>query len=138
MPDFESRESRTPSITRRLLPGWWPLVTAQPGKMDHDTNDRYTQFPDLKYGVEPVPKTATVPWTWVASDPNINTLILSWAAVLGSLTGEDTPVFSVDNEPISASRAAGGYRKAILDKSCRECAGFTGIFTNEVNTAPYS
>ncbi|KAL1958105.1 hypothetical protein VTO42DRAFT_5145 [Malbranchea cinnamomea] len=92
---------------------------------------RYTAFPDLNYGDELVPECTTVPWTCGDSRPAISTLVLSWAAVLGSLAGEENPIFSLDNEPIRVDLDTGTYRKVQVDESQNTSLGFTGIYTSE-------
>jgi hypothetical protein len=100
--------------------------------MDDRSADRYTRFLELNFGEELHAGIAKVSWTCHDSKLTINDLILSWAAVLGSLTGEGNPVFSVDDEPIRVTLAAGTFRKARLDETLRD-QGFTGIYTQDVS-----
>lgn len=101
--------------------------------MDSYTDERYTRFPDLDYGKESIPGYIDIPWVCTDRRLTISSLVLSWATVLGGLTGEHDPVFSVDNEPIKADLHAGIYRKARVDESQSSPSYFTGIFTREVS-----
>lgn len=102
--------------------------------MESHTGDRYTRFPGLNYGREAVPEYATVAWSCTDSRLTIHSLVLSWATVLRSLTGEEKPVFDVDNEPIiTADGHTGTFRKARVNESHQISLVFTGIFTQEVS-----
>ncbi|PGH18000.1 hypothetical protein AJ80_04621 [Polytolypa hystricis UAMH7299] len=98
--------------------------------------ERYTGFPDLDYGQEPIPAKTSVDWQAPAAELSIETIILSWASLLQSLTGKECPVFCANGEPVKADLSARSFERVNLDSTLERHGRYTGIFTLDSLSPP--
>ncbi|PGH14806.1 hypothetical protein AJ79_02822 [Helicocarpus griseus UAMH5409] len=104
--------------------------------MEATSGERYTSFPDLDYGQDEVPSSITIDWKVDDCHLSVNALVLSWASLLKSITGNESPIFSLDGQPIKADPSAGNFRTVDLDESMQGQRAYTGIFTTDSISPP--
>lgn len=100
--------------------------------MDQDVG--YTQFPDLNPEERDVSEVTTIPWGTDGTGIPLDTLTLSWAALLRSFTGEEYPTFILDGVPVQADLTERSFNPIRPEVLMQEGGGYCGIFTNGVWT----
>lgn len=101
--------------------------------MEASVVERYTRFPGLDYSQEEIPALASAEWKCDDCQLDIDTLILSWALVLGNLSGEENPVFQVDERTVKSHPFSRRIEDVHVDASLLENTSYTGIYTEDVS-----
>ncbi|KAK2788223.1 NRPS [Onygenales sp. PD_12] len=104
--------------------------------MDGITGERYTSFPDLEYGQDKVPSYITTAWSVEGCQLPVETLVISWAFLLKSITGQENPIFCLNGQPINVNLDTGDSKAVQLDESVQGQGTYTGIFTADPSSLP--
>ena len=102
--------------------------------MESSVDERYTPFPGLDYGQEEIPSLASAQWKCGDCQFDIDTLIRAWATVLSHLSGEENPVFQVDQRTVKSHLHSQSIEDISVDASLRENASYTGVYTKDVSS----
>ncbi|KAF3491148.1 nonribosomal peptide synthetase 2 [Arthroderma uncinatum] len=92
--------------------------------------NRYTQFPDLNYGLEPVPSQASAVWKLDGSI-EVDKLILSWASILSRLSEEESPIILVDGTPVKVHPKTNQIERVQVETLGSDSGNYTSIVTAE-------
>ncbi|KAK2807041.1 NRPS [Emmonsiellopsis sp. PD_5] len=104
--------------------------------MDAITGERYTSFPDLDYGQDEVPSYITTAWSVEDCQLPVETLAISWAFLLKSITGQENPILCLNGQPIKVNLDTGNSKTVQLDESIHGQGTYTGIFTVDPSSLP--
>ncbi|KAM5435656.1 NRPS cluster protein [Microsporum canis] len=96
--------------------------------MDSIQHNRYTQFPSLNYGPDPVPSQVSVAWN-LDSSIEVDKLILSWASVLSHLSEEESPVILIDGTATRVHPKSGQFERVQVEKLDSDSGNYTSIVT---------
>lgn len=100
--------------------------------MDHDAIDRCTQFPDLSPQSQLNPHAEGVTWEHEVKPLPLEILVLSWATLVHSFTGDPNPVFYVDNEAIKVDLTRWTFGKTKVETLDHGVDRSTGIDVHDV------
>lgn len=107
--------------------------------MQKDIPVGYTQFPSLSPEERGVSDPVTISWDTDGTCIPLDILVLSWAVLLRSLTGEDYPTFILDGQPVQADLSTWSFKPIEQEVLLQDAGGCSGIFTNSVRiTVPLS
>jgi amino acid adenylation domain-containing protein len=93
--------------------------------------DRFTAFPDI-YPADGPPGTE-VSWQIGAAPISLQDAVLSWALLLSSVTGEEFPVFALNQTPVKVDLSENRFAAVDIDEAVHESRdhGYTAIVTDD-------
>ncbi|KAK2868094.1 NRPS, partial [Arthroderma sp. PD_2] len=95
--------------------------------------NRYTQFPELNYGLESVPSQISAAWKLDGS-VEVDKLILSWASILSHLSEEESPVILVDGTAMKVHPKSNQIQKVQVETLDSDYGNYTSIVTADTPT----
>lgn len=100
--------------------------------MHQDIPVGYTQFPRLSPKERDVSDVAAISWDTDGVCIPLDALVLSWATLLWSFTGEEYPTFILDGKLVQADLSSWSFKPIKPEDLLQDGGGCSGIFTNSV------
>ncbi|KAK2762740.1 NRPS [Arachnomyces sp. PD_36] len=100
--------------------------------MDRGIQVGYTRFPNLSPEEHDVYQVTTISWGTNGERISLEALVISWAALLCSFTGEEHPTFILDGEPFQADLLSWSFEPISPDALLQDGGGYCGVFTNSI------
>ncbi|KAI1933801.1 hypothetical protein LOZ66_006309 [Ophidiomyces ophidiicola] len=97
--------------------------------MDEEIMDMYTSFPQLDYAEGSSLRSTSVTWNSGTSGLSLDDVAFSWAAILQSLTGDDTPVFSLNGDAVKTDWLKRSFERVKIAEISQKGLGYTGSAT---------
>ncbi|EFQ97796.1 surfactin synthetase subunit 3 [Nannizzia gypsea CBS 118893] len=91
---------------------------------------RYTPFPSLNYGTEPVPSQGSATWK-LDGIIDIDRLVLAWASILSRLSEEESPVIQVDGAAARVCLESSRIENVQVEKLDSDLGYYTSIVTTD-------
>ncbi|KAL1967788.1 hypothetical protein VTN77DRAFT_2477 [Rasamsonia byssochlamydoides] len=97
--------------------------------------NRFTPFPDIYPKAGQNLSRSETEWRLDGPAIPLEVLVLSWASLLSSFTGEEYPVFALNGEPVKADLYTKSFQPSRLDSTAQEVEGYTAIVTDNLQNA---